>query len=70
MVSVGETFTCGIDQLVNFLAAMANEPELLATDEIQHHGRPDKNKNIQVRLNLSGVVPRKLVPDKKGRAGF
>ncbi len=70
VVSVAETFSCGIEQLVNFLAALANEPELLATDDIQITGGSDKKKNIQVRLALSGVVPRRLVPDKKGRAGF
>lgn len=70
VVSVTETFGCGIDQLVNFLAALANEPQLLATDDIQITGGSDKKKNIQVRLNLSGVVPRKLVPDKKGGAAF
>jgi len=25
---------------------------------------------VQVRLSLSGVVPRKLVPEKKGLAAF
>ena len=69
-VSVPVTFTCGIDQLVNFLAALANEPEILATTEIQVAGGNDKKKNMQVRLSLSGVVPKKLVPEKKGVAGF
>ena len=66
VVSVTETFTCGIDQLVNFLAALSNEPEILATNDIHITGGTDKKKNIQVRLSLSGVVPRKLVPVKKG----
>ena len=65
VVSVTETFTCGIEQLVNFLAALSNEPEILATNDIQITGGNDKKKNIQVRLSLSGVVPRKLVPVKK-----
>jgi hypothetical protein len=69
-VSVPVTFTCGIDQLVNFLAALANQPEILATNEIQVTGGNDKRKNLQVRLSLSGVVPRKLVPEKKGLASF
>jgi hypothetical protein len=69
-VSVPVTFTCGIDQLVNFLAALANEPEILATNEIQVAGGNDKKKNVQVRLSLSGVVPKKLVPGKKGVAAF
>jgi type II secretory pathway component PulM len=64
-VSVTVTFTCAIEQLVNFLAALTNEPEILATNEINISGGNDKNKNLQVRLSLSGVVPRKLVPEKK-----
>ena len=65
VVSVTETFTCGIEQLVNFLADLASVPEVLATNEINITGGNDKKKNIQVRLSLSGVVPRKLVPVKK-----
>lgn len=69
-VSVSVPFTCGIEQLVNFLAGLANEPQILATNEINVSGGNDKNKNVQVRLSLSGVVPKKLVPDKKGVALF
>src|SRR5688572_20320843 len=50
VVSVTESFTCGIEQLVNFLADIANEPEILATSDIQITGGNDKKKNIQVRL--------------------
>ena len=69
-VSVTVTFTCGIEQLVNFLAALANEPQILATNEINISGGNDKNKNVQVRLSLSGVVPKKLVPEKKAISTF
>ena len=64
--AVGQTFTCGIDQLVNFLSAIANEPEILATDSIFIQPVRNKNKDIQVRLILSGVMPKKLIPVKKG----
>jgi hypothetical protein len=64
-VSVTVRFTCLIEQLVNLLAALANEPELLSTNQIQINGGADKNKAIQVRLTLSGVVPRKLALEKK-----
>jgi hypothetical protein len=65
-VTVTETFNCAIEQFVNFMAALANEPQIVATNDIHITGGRDKNKNIQVRLSLSGVVPRKLVPVKKG----
>jgi Type II secretion system (T2SS), protein M subtype b len=63
--SVTVRFTCLIEQLVNLLAALANEPELLSTNQIQITGGPDKNKAIQVRLTLSGVVSKKLALEKK-----
>jgi len=69
-VSVGVTFTCGIEQLVNFLAAIANEPQILATNEINISGGSDKKKNVLVRLSLSGVVPKRLVPAKRGMGAF
>ena len=65
-VSVGQNFTCGIDQLVNFLSAIANEPEILATDTVFVAPVRNKNKDITVRLTFSGVIPKKLVPVKKG----
>jgi hypothetical protein len=69
-VSVGQNFTCGIDQLVNFLAAIANEPEILATDTIIVVPVRNKNKDITVRLTLSGVIPKNLVPQKKKGVNF
>jgi len=69
-VSVGVTFTCGIEQLVNFLAAIANEPQILATNEINVSGGNDKKKNVLVRLGLSGAVPKRLVPARKGLGTF
>ena len=38
--------------------------------EIQINGSADKNKVLQVRLGLSGVVAKKIVQEKKGGAGF
>ncbi len=69
-VSVAVTFGCHIEQLVNFLAALANDPQMLATNEIHVAQANAKEKTIQVRLSVSGVVPRKLVPEKKGAAAF
>ena len=63
-VSVGQNFTCGIDQLVIFLSAIANEPEILATDSISLQPVRNSNKEIQVRLVFSGVIPKKLIPMK------
>jgi hypothetical protein len=64
------TFECRIEQLVNFLAALTAETELLATNEIRVISTNQKEKKVGVRLTLAGVVPRKLVPEKKGIASF
>lgn len=69
-VTVSESFTCGIEQLINLLADLANRPQILATEEILVNGGNDKEKKVQVRLSLSGVVPKKLVPEKRGVAAF
>jgi Tfp pilus assembly protein PilO len=65
-VLVAVSFTCAIEQLVNFLSGIANEPEILATNEMHIAAANAKQKTVQVRLSLSGVVPKALVPDKKG----
>jgi hypothetical protein len=69
-VSVAVTFSCGMEQLVNLLTALGNQPELIATSELQISGGSDKRKNVQVRLVVSAPVPRKLIPEKKGAAAF
>lgn len=68
VVSVTESFNCQIEQLVNFLAQLDSLPEIIATNEIHVSGGHDKNKTVQVRVSLSGVVARKLVPVRKGPA--
>jgi Tfp pilus assembly protein PilO len=69
-VSVAVQFTCGIEQLVNLLTAIGNQPQILATNEIHVTGGNDKQKRVQVRLSVSAAVPRKLLPEKKGGPAF
>jgi hypothetical protein len=49
---------------------LANRPELIATSDIRVALANPKEKTVVVRLGLSGVVPRKLVPEKKGPAAL
>jgi len=67
-VVVAVSFTCRIEQFVNLMTDLANRPELIATNEIRVAAANPKEKTVLVRLGLSGVVPRKLVPAKKGPA--
>lgn len=62
-------FNCGIDQLVNFLTSLGNQPQILATHDIHVNGGSDKKKAIQVRVSISAVVPRQLLP-KRGASSL
>jgi Tfp pilus assembly protein PilO len=56
-------FTCKIEQLVNFLSALGNQPQILATHDIHVNGGSDKKgKTIQARVAVSAIVARKLIP--------
>ena len=67
---VSVNFDCAIEQLVNFLAAMGSRSELLGTSDLRITAGNPQDKRIAVRLTVSGVVPKKLVPQKKGLAPF
>ena len=68
--AVSVNFECRIEQLVNFLAALTREPELVATNEVRVSTANMKDKTVMVRLTLAGVVPKSLVPVKKGLMVF
>jgi hypothetical protein len=65
-VAVSVTITCHIEELVNFLTALSAQPELTATDDIRFGGSHPKQKTMPVRLTVSGIVARRLVPVQKG----
>jgi hypothetical protein len=69
-VRVGVAFTCHIEELVNLLADLTNRPEAIAIGEAHISAVDPKQKTISVRLVVSGVVPRRLVPEKKGGAAL
>lgn len=70
-VTVSVSFNCDVVQLVNFLAGLASQDQILATNDIHISGGTDKKKILQVRVSVSGLVPRKLLAaEKKGLAGF
>ena len=65
------TFDCHIEQLLNFLADLTREPELIVPSEerITTVGNA-KDKLITVRMVLAGIVAKKLIPEKKGLGAF
>jgi hypothetical protein len=66
LVSVSITLTCHIEDLVNFLAALGAQPELTATEEIRFGASHPKQKTMPVRLTVSGLVARRLIPRQRG----
>ncbi len=64
------TFDCRVEQLVNFLADLSHAPELVAPSEERITSGNPKDKTMNVRMVLAGVVPKKLVPQKKGLDAF
>ena len=62
--SVGFTIECRIDQLVEMLAGLAARPELVSTSDLRIGIANPKEKLIAAHITVSGVVPRKLVPEK------
>jgi hypothetical protein len=69
-VSIAFHLECRIEQLVNFVSDLSSEPEALATEQIQIHGSTADTKIMQVRLVIAGLVPARLIPQKKEVAEF
>ena len=59
-------FDCHIEQLINFLTDLSRQPELVTPSEERITPVNPKEKTMSVRLVLTGVVPKALVPEKKG----
>lgn len=63
---VSVSFTCAIEQLVNLLADLGAQPEAVGIEEITITAANAKDKTLNVRLTVAGLIPYKLVPEKKG----
>jgi hypothetical protein len=66
VVTVSVTVEARIDEIVNFLAGLNAQPEVVATEELRFGASHPKQKTMPVRLTVSGIVSRKLLPQKKG----
>jgi hypothetical protein len=65
-ILVTMSFECRIEQLVNLIAEISAQPDLIALNGLRVTAGNVKEKTINARLTLGGVVPRKFVPEKKG----
>lgn len=68
-VSVAVQIDCKIDQLVNLLSSLPAQNELIATSDLRVISSNTKEKTVNVRVTLSGVVPKRLVPVKPKTPG-
>jgi hypothetical protein len=64
------SFDCHIEQLLNFLADLTREPELIVPSDERVTATNPKDKTMTVRMTLAGVVAKKLLPEKKGLGAF
>jgi hypothetical protein len=69
-VAVSANFDCGIEQLLNLLAEITAQKEVIGTTELRIGSANPKLKTMPVRLTVSALVRREVVPDKKGTATF
>ena len=65
-VGVSIQAECRIEQLLNFLAALAARPEMIATRDLRVVAADPKQKMLNVRITVAGIVPKSLAPQKKG----
>jgi Type II secretion system (T2SS), protein M subtype b len=69
-VTVSATIDCRIDELVNFMASLSEQAEIVATDEVRVGTAHPKQKVMPVRLTISGIVARRLLPEKALKRGL
>ena len=64
------SFDCHIEQLLNFLADLTREPQLIVPSDERITATNAKEKTMTVRMTLAGGVAKKLLPEKKGSGAF
>ena len=69
-VAVSANFDCGIEQLLQMLADLTAQPEAIGTTELRIGAANPKQKTMPVRLTISALVRRGVVPESKGTASF
>jgi hypothetical protein len=69
-VAVSANFDCGIEQLLNMLSDLTAQSEAIGTSELRVGTANPKQKTMPVRLTVSALVRRGVVPESKGTASF
>ena len=69
-IQVSVTLESRIEELLNLLADLTKQAEIVATKDMHISTGSAREKTLNVRLTVAGVVPRRLVPEKKGLGAF
>jgi hypothetical protein len=69
-VAVSLSFEAHIEQLVQLLSDLTAQKEIIGVNDLRVGSANPKQKTVPVRLTVSGLVRRELVPDKKGPASL
>jgi len=62
---ISVTFEAHFEQMVQMMADLSARPELVSMTELRMVAANAKQKTVNVRMGISGIVPRRLVPEKK-----
>lgn len=65
-VFIAVNFEARIEQIVNFLSDLTAQKELISTSDVRIGAANPKLKTMPVRLTISGLVRKELIPDRKG----
>lgn len=69
-VSVSANFECGIEQLLNLMAALTAQKETIGTTDLRVGAANPKQKTMPVRLTVSGLVRKELVAERGARSSL
>ena len=64
-VGVAISTECGVEQLVNMMSDLANQPQLLSTGDLRISIANARQKTVNLRMVVSGIVPKRFVPENK-----
>lgn len=64
-VTIAVNFEARFEQIVQMMADLSGRPELVAMGELRMVAANPKQKTVNVRMGISGIVPKRLVPDKR-----
>jgi hypothetical protein len=69
-VAVSLNFEAHIEQLVQLLSDLTAQKEIIGVSDLRVGSATPKEKMVPIRLTVSALVRRELVPDKKGSASL